>query len=139
MKHILLVLGFLAAIPTSAFALTVKEAEVVNKVREVSLQQVRLNEQPATILADASGMSVYTFDLDSEGKSVCQDSCLVAWPPLRAPADGQVPAPFGKIQGNDGKPQLTLKGLPLYYYFKDKKPGDVLGNYPKWRPVLVVK
>jgi predicted lipoprotein with Yx(FWY)xxD motif len=34
----------------------------------------------------------------------------------------------GVITGTDGKPQLTLNGLPLYYYLKDTAPGDVLGQ-----------
>lgn len=123
----------------SAFALTVKETEVVNKVREVSLQQVRVDDATRTVLADAKGISLYTFDLDSEGKSACSGGCLSVWPPLHVAADAALPAPFGRITGNDGQPQLTLKGLPLYYFRNDKVPGDVNGNYPKWQLITVEK
>lgn len=121
----------------SALGLTVKPSEVANKIREVSLSSVRFEGQPRVVLADAKGISVYTFDLDSEGKSVCRGRCLEVWPPLSVAADAQLVAPFGKITGNDGKPQLTLKGLPLYYFHKDKAPGDVLGHYPDWQLVFV--
>lgn len=120
-----------------AFALTVKPSEVANKIREVSLSNVRFEGEPKVVLADAKGISVYTFDLDSENKSVCKGGCLSVWPPLSVAADAQLVAPFGKILGNDGRPQLTLKGLPLYYFHKDKVPGDVKGHYPDWQLVFV--
>jgi predicted lipoprotein with Yx(FWY)xxD motif len=121
----------------SAMALTVKSSEVANKIREVNLRQVRFEGQQKVVLTDAKGMSVYTFDLDSPGKSVCKGACLTAWPTVSVAADAQIVAPFGTITGNDGKRQLTLKGLPLYYYFKDKAPGDVTGHYPEWQLVFV--
>jgi len=130
-------LAALLALAEPASALTVKEKDVVNKVREVTLQKVRFEGQDRIVLADAKGISIYTFDLDSEGKSVCKGGCLVAWPPLHVAADAVLPAPFGKITGNDGKPQLTLNGLPLYYFQRDKAPGDVFGHYPEWQLVFV--
>lgn len=130
-------LAVLALSAQTAFGLTVKPSEVANKIREVSLSSVRFEGQPRAVLADAKGISVYTFDLDSEGKSVCRGRCLEVWPPLGVATDAQLVAPFGKITGNNGKPQLTLKGLPLYYFHKDKAPGDVLGHYPDWQLVFV--
>lgn len=122
-----------------AATLTVKESDVVNKVREVSLEAVRLKSGPATILADAKGISVYTFDLDTNGVSNCKGGCLNEWPVVHVAADEPINAPFGKIRGNDGQPQLTLNAQPLYYYNDDQKPGDVFGDYPKWHPVTVTK
>ncbi len=139
MKIIILSLLAFGFAGQAAMALTVKESEVVNKIRDVSLQQVRINNDQKLILADAKGISVYTFDNDSVGKSNCTGSCLTEWPPLNVDAAETITAPFGKIMGNNNKPQLTLKGLPLYYYDDDKKPGDVFGNYPKWHPVFVTK
>jgi predicted lipoprotein with Yx(FWY)xxD motif len=36
------------------------------------------------VLTDANGMTLYTFDKDTngDGKSVCNDDCAVKWPPL---------------------------------------------------------
>ena len=35
---------------------------------------------------------------------------------------------FGVITRDDGKKQSTFKGMPLYYFFKDKKAGDTFGQ-----------
>jgi len=129
-----LAFGFAAS---SASALTVKSSEVTNKIREVTLSQVTFEGNPKVVLADAKGISVYTFDKDTEGKSVCKGGCLKVWPPLNVAAEAQIVAPFGTIVGNDGKRQLTLKGLPLYYFQSDKAPGDVFGHYPDWQLVFV--
>ncbi|MGZ3655268.1 MAG: COG4315 family predicted lipoprotein [Bdellovibrionota bacterium] len=139
MKIIYALASLLVANAAFAAPLTVKEADVVNKVRETALKQVRLKSGPAVILTDAKGISVYTFDADTKNVSNCKGGCLNEWPTLKVPADETLPAPFGKIMGNDGKPQLTLNGLPLYYYADDKSPGDVFGDYPSWHPVTVVK
>src|SRR5919199_2739139 len=37
-------------------------------------------------LVDAKGMTLYTFDKDSAGKSACNGPCAGNWPPLAAPA-----------------------------------------------------
>lgn len=87
-----------------------------------------------TIVVDAKGMSVYFFTKDSKdsGTSACTDACLAAWPPVtttseRPSADG-VSGTLGTIATPDGKKQVTLEGLPLYYFAKDAKPGDILGQ-----------
>ena len=38
-------------------------------------------------LVDAKGRTLYTFDKDSGGKSVCNGGCAVNWPPVSASAD----------------------------------------------------
>jgi predicted lipoprotein with Yx(FWY)xxD motif len=39
-----------------------------------------------------------------------------------------VTAEVGTITGNDGKPQVTLDGHPVYLYAGDGAPGDVAGQ-----------
>ncbi len=34
-----------------------------------------------TILTDAKGMTLYTFDNDGDASSACYDSCAKKWPP----------------------------------------------------------
>ena len=36
------------------------------------------------VLADAKGMTLYTFDKDADGKSNCNGKCAENWPPLKA-------------------------------------------------------
>ncbi|MGN7149491.1 COG4315 family predicted lipoprotein [Arthrobacter sp. SAFR-179] len=86
------------------------------------------------IVVDAKGMSIYFFTKDTKdsGTSACTGSCLVQWPPLTttsgSPAADGVTGKLGTITTPDGKKQVTLNGMPLYYYVKDTKPGDVLGQ-----------
>ena len=86
------------------------------------------------IVVDAKGMSLYFFTKDTKdsGTSACAGSCLVQWPPLTttsaAPAAEGVSGTLGTINTPDGKKQVTLNGLPLYYFAKDTKPGDILGQ-----------
>jgi len=42
-----------------------------------------------TILADAKGMTLYTFMKDTEGKSNCNGQCERNWPPLTAATDAK--------------------------------------------------
>ena len=39
---------------------------------------------------------------------------------------------LGTITRNDGSLQVTYKGLPLYFFHSDSKPGDTNGNYTGW-------
>ena len=79
------------------------------------------------VLVDAKGMTVYTFDKDSGGKSACSASCAGNWPPV--PADSAEPAaPYSAITREDGSKQLAYKGKPLYTFIKDTKPGDKAGD-----------
>ena len=79
-------------------------------------------------------MSLYFFTKDTKdsGTSACTGSCLVQWPPLTttsgSPAGEGVTGKLGTISTPDGKKQVTLNGMPLYYFAKDTKPGDILGQ-----------
>ena len=86
-----------------------------------------------SIVVDAAGLTVYYYDADTAGSGVstCSGDCLVAWPAVHGDADVTVDgitAEVGSIPGNDGQPQLTLNGLPLYYFVTDTAPGDVTGQ-----------
>lgn len=86
------------------------------------------------IAVDSKGMSLYFFtkDVKDSGTSACVDACLDAWPIFtttsEAPAVEGVTGTVGTIASPDGKKQVTLNGLPLYYYAKDKATGDVTGQ-----------
>lgn len=86
------------------------------------------------IVVDAKGMSLYFFAKDTKdsGTSACTAACLTSWPraltvAAKPSAEG-VTGALGSITTPEGAKQLTLNGLPLYYYAKDKKPGDVAGQ-----------
>ena len=82
-----------------------------------------------TIYADAKGMTLYTYDKDTEaGKSSCTAECLQAWPAAVAPADAKPAGDWSVIAREDGSKQWALKGKPLYRFAKDEVPGDAKGN-----------
>ena len=118
-------------------AMTVKEGDITGKTNLIGISQASVNGTLESVLTDSSGLSIYTFELDSANVSKCSGSCVSVWPPLHVPAGSAILAPFGKIKGNDGQDQLTLDGFPLYHYSADKKPGDAFGQYPKWNVVIV--
>jgi len=86
------------------------------------------------ILVDSKGLTVYYFTKDKAGSgtSVCSGDCLVAWPSVVATSDpptGEgVTAKLGTITRDDGTKQVTVDGLPVYEFQKDKAPGDVTGQ-----------
>ncbi|XUM20803.1 COG4315 family predicted lipoprotein [Bradyrhizobium oligotrophicum S58] len=80
------------------------------------------------ILTDAGGMSLYTFDKDSGGKSACNGPCATNWPVLKASASDQPVGDYTIITRDDGSMQWAYKGKPLYTFAKDQKAGDVTGD-----------
>ena len=79
-------------------------------------------------LVDAKGMTLYTFDRDSAGKSACNGQCAQNWPPLMAGGNAAASGNWSVITRDDGAKQWAYKGKPLYTWAKDAKPGDVTGD-----------
>jgi predicted lipoprotein with Yx(FWY)xxD motif len=80
------------------------------------------------ILADAKGMTLYTFQKDADGKSACTGQCAKNWPPLAAAADAKPMGAWTIVMRDDGTRQWAYKGMPLYGWIKDSKPGDTTGD-----------
>ena len=80
------------------------------------------------VLTDKMGMTLYTFDKDHPGMSACYDNCAKNWPPLMASSDAKPTGDFTVVTRKDGTMQWALKGMPLYTWVKDGKPGDVTGD-----------
>ena len=80
------------------------------------------------VLADAGGMTLYVFDKDQDGKSVCNGPCAANWPPLMASPGATAGGGFSVISRDDGSVQWAYRGRPLYTWIKDQKPGDTTGD-----------
>lgn len=80
------------------------------------------------VLVGPNGMTLYTFDRDAGGKSMCNGPCATNWPPLMAPASAQASGDWTVITRDDGQKQWAFKGKPVYYWSKDTKPGDRTGD-----------
>jgi predicted lipoprotein with Yx(FWY)xxD motif len=81
------------------------------------------------ILTDPKGMTLYTYTKDTTGVSNCNGGCLKAWPAYVASSEmGTFPANISVIKRSDGTHQYAWKGMPLYYFASDTKPGDTTGQ-----------
>ena len=85
------------------------------------------------ILVNGEGMTVYLFVADTSTASTCYTSCATIWPPVLttgAPVagTGAKASLLGTTTRTDGTTEVTYAGHPLYYFIKDKKPGDTTGQ-----------
>lgn len=82
------------------------------------------------IITDPKGMTLYTFAKDTTNVSNCTGVCLQKWPPyvVNGQAPSNLEAGLSTFKRTDGSMQYTWKGMPLYYYFGDKKPGEITGD-----------
>jgi predicted lipoprotein with Yx(FWY)xxD motif len=86
------------------------------------------------ILVDGGGRTLYLFEKDRPGRSLCSGACVGYWPPLlttgRATArTGARAALLGVTRRGDGTTQVTYAGHPLYRFVQDTKPGQTNGQH----------
>lgn len=87
-----------------------------------------------TLVASGNKFTLYKFDNDilNSGKSVCNNTatstCATTWPPLMAQSGDTATGEYTVITRDDGTLQWAASGKPLYYYVKDSKAGDQLGE-----------
>jgi predicted lipoprotein with Yx(FWY)xxD motif len=77
---------------------------------------------------DANGMTLYTFDKDAGGKSMCNGPCAENWPALIAADDAKPTADMTIVVRDDGKKMWAYKGKPLYTFKKDTAAGEANGD-----------
>lgn len=86
------------------------------------------------ILVGKDGKTVYYFTQDQKdsGFSSCVDNCRDNWPPVLVDNEptisGDITATIGTIKDLEGKKQVTVDGLPIYYWYEDNNPGEVKGQ-----------
>ena len=90
--------------------------------------QTQKADSGTMVLANAKGITLYTYDKDEPGKSNCNGLCAHFWPPLIAPADAEPMSNWTVITRKDGSKQWAYRDKPLYTYGKDKKPGETKGE-----------
>jgi len=98
--------------------------------------KVGKSDQLGMFLVDSKGMTLYLFLKDTPNTCNCYDVCAQNWPPLLvsgspAAGDGLDAAMLGATARKDGSEQVTYNGWPLYYFAKDKQPGDTDGQNVK--------
>jgi predicted lipoprotein with Yx(FWY)xxD motif len=85
-----------------------------------------------TVLVDSKGMTLYSLSGEHAGKWICTSAaCVKAWPPLIANAGSVPKGSIGSLstaKRPDGTEQVTYKGVPLYTFVGDQKPGEAKGQ-----------
>jgi len=87
-------------------------------------------------LVDLKGMTLYTYERDTSGKtSNCNGKCTESWVPLAAAAEAKAIGDFTVIDREDGSKMWAYRYRPLYTSPADKAPGDANGNATtlQWR------
>jgi predicted lipoprotein with Yx(FWY)xxD motif len=95
--------------------------------------------QSATILTNATGMTLYYFKPDTATTSACTDGCATTWPPLLATGSGNptsaatLPGTLTAVTTANGN-QVEYNGHPLYTYSGDTAAGQTNGEglFGKW-------
>ena len=86
------------------------------------------------VLVNQNGRTLYLFEKDHSGKSMCTGSCVSFWPPLlsgakaRAGSTAVKASLLGRIRRSDGRMQVTYRGHPLYTFSLDKRAGQTNGE-----------
>lgn len=86
------------------------------------------------IVVGGQGLSVYYFTKNTKdsGTSACTAGCLTSWPAVTSttatPTVEGVTGKIGTIPTADGKMQITINGMPIYYFAKDAAAGDTNGQ-----------
>jgi len=123
-----------AAASSPATSATAKASSTASSTASAGVDLKTGSSSLGNIVVDAKGMSLYYFtkDVKDSGTSACTGGCLTAWPPLITTSDTPkvegVTGTVGTIATPEGAKQVTLNGMPLYYFQKDTKAGDVLGQ-----------
>jgi predicted lipoprotein with Yx(FWY)xxD motif len=88
------------------------------------------------LLTTEKNYSVYTYDKDSSGKSMCDSICAQTWNPLIAPQTAQSQGEWSTIERSAGVRQWTFREKPLYTYVLDTNQWSLEGSdVPGWRNV----
>ena len=81
-------------------------------------------------LIGPDGRTLYEFarDVAGSGKSACVDGCATNWPPLAVAPNAAALGDYTILLRSDNTRQWAYKGQPLYYFAKDTRPGEKLGD-----------
>lgn len=126
-----------------ALALVVAGAAVAGQSTRRVAKEAENATLGRTILTTLKGKTLYSLSVEKHGRFICTGSCLSTWKPLTVSAGTKPTGPvkLGTIKRPEGKTQVTYKGLPLYSFMGDSRPGEANGDGLKdvgtWHPAAV--
>ena len=120
------------AVTTTAGATAVTTTTAAPKATVATATNATLG----TILVDAGGKTLYTFDKDTGTTSGCTGNCAATWPPLVLASGTTAPVAGTGITGlttaarpdDATKLQVASNGKLLYTYAADAAAGEVRGD-----------
>jgi predicted lipoprotein with Yx(FWY)xxD motif len=80
------------------------------------------------LLVSPTGMTLYTYDHDSQGASACAADCAQTWTPFAPVGEDKPYGDFTILARDDGGRQWAYKGKPVYLCRLDHVMGDTLGD-----------
>lgn len=103
--------------------------------RSAATVRLAKSQRFGSVLADASGRTLYRYTPDRKGVSTCKTGCIGEWPKAVVKATARLTAGpglkrslLGTIKASNGMRQLTYGGFPLYRFAGDGKAGQVNGE-----------
>jgi predicted lipoprotein with Yx(FWY)xxD motif len=123
---------FSVAVLAIVLSLTVS-ASAANRSTSASVKVGVARSALGRILVDGGGRTLYLFEKDKRGKSVCAGRCASFWPPLIASGRplaiaGAKASLLGTTRRVDGRLQITYNHHPLYRFVKDVEKGQTNGE-----------
>ena len=128
----LLVLALLAGCGSSSSSKTSTETSTAASgsggESGVTVKTASIPSAGGTVLVDSSGMTLYSLSAERNGKFICTGSCESTWHPLMASGTPAGVGSLGTVKRPNGEEQVTYKGMPLYTFANDAKPGEAKGQ-----------
>lgn len=87
-----------------------------------------IGAQAAEMVTAKNGMTLYIFDKDKGGVSACYDDCAKKWPPYLGKAEDALTEGWTLVKRTDDTMQWAYDGKPVYFFAKDAKAGDAMGD-----------
>jgi predicted lipoprotein with Yx(FWY)xxD motif len=102
----------------------------------VTLSSATNSKLGTQIVVNAQGRTLYALSPETTKHLLCKTSeCVKFWPPLTVPstktklkAGAGVEGHLGVLHRQGGVLQVTLRGMPLYRFAKDRAKGEVNGE-----------
>jgi predicted lipoprotein with Yx(FWY)xxD motif len=121
-----------AVLAMAAFAAAIALA-ASGTVRINSASNSKLGER---VVVNAQGLTLYALSPETTSNLLCKSSeCLAFWPPVTVPsrktklkAGPGVQGRLGVFRRGNGQLQVTLRGLPLYRFARDRAKGEANGQ-----------
>ena len=85
--------------------------------------------------ADAKGMALYTYDMDTmKGMSHCEGRCAEVWPPVIAAPNAKASGDWTLVPRGGNVKQWAYKDKPVYTFARDKAGEKGTGeSIPNWK------